>query len=169
MELPKISQTTIKHVDATPDAEYPLRILRAYRENCNCKWKTTPPDPFYDSMNEDQDRRAEILDAAIRVLEKTALAIFRDAMRYRFLRDYANPDEGHPYISRHIYSDWGKWFNTHDSCGEADNLIDALIDASQPDVENDGPSPCLFAGECVYKWGDDHCGACEFNRAVYGH
>lgn len=42
-------------------------------------------------------------------------------------------------------------------------------EASQPAVENDGPSSCLFAGECIYKYGDDHCGACEFNRAVYGH
>jgi len=37
-KLPDITQQPIEHVDGTPDNLYPLRILRAYRENCNCMW-----------------------------------------------------------------------------------------------------------------------------------
>jgi len=70
MVLPKISQQPIIHVDATPDEEYPLRILRAYRENCNCKWVSDTENPVIEQMNKDCHQRAVILDAAITLLEQ---------------------------------------------------------------------------------------------------
>lgn len=70
MTLPEISQQPIIHVDATPDENYPLRILRAYRENCNCEWVSDTDNPLIDQMNKHCRQRAVILDAAIAVLEK---------------------------------------------------------------------------------------------------
>ncbi len=72
MALPETTQEPIIHVDATPDDDYPLRILRAYRENCNCKWVADPPSALTDMMNEHCDKRAAILDKAIECLEKFA-------------------------------------------------------------------------------------------------
>jgi hypothetical protein len=64
--LPLVTQQPIIHVDATPDEAYPLRILRAYRKHCNCKWAYSDSDnPAIVKMNEDCDRRAQLLDAAI--------------------------------------------------------------------------------------------------------
>jgi len=52
-ELPDLTQQPVEFVDGTPDREYPLRILRAYRENCNCKWETSDePDPLLEAMND---------------------------------------------------------------------------------------------------------------------
>ena len=69
IKLPDLTQEPIKYVDATPDDEYPLRILRAYRKDCNCMWETNPPGyPIYDMMNEHQIQRAAILDKAIEAL-----------------------------------------------------------------------------------------------------
>ena len=74
MDLPETTQQPVIHVDATPDEEYPLRILQAYRDNCNCKWvESTDPDapptsPLLKAMNEQNDKRAAILDDAIAVL-----------------------------------------------------------------------------------------------------
>jgi len=31
MKLPELTQQPILHIDGTPDEDYPLRILRAYR------------------------------------------------------------------------------------------------------------------------------------------
>ena len=67
----------IRFVDATPDEDYPLRILRAYRENCNCKFVSSLDsigeeiNPALKAMNEANDKRAEILDRAIRKLKST--------------------------------------------------------------------------------------------------
>ncbi|KKN91139.1 hypothetical protein LCGC14_0220040 [marine sediment metagenome] len=63
----KYTQESILHVDATPDDEYPLRILRAYRENCNVRWEVSGDiDSLpYDVMNEACEQRAKILDKAI--------------------------------------------------------------------------------------------------------
>jgi hypothetical protein len=70
-KLPNISQKPILYVDATPDRDYPLRILRAYREDCNVKWETRgKPNPILDLMNADCDKRAKILNAAIKILEQ---------------------------------------------------------------------------------------------------
>ena len=64
------TQQGIMVVDATPNEGYPLRILRAYRENCNVKWVAEPPSTLVDMMNADCDKRAEILDRAIAILEQ---------------------------------------------------------------------------------------------------
>ena len=69
MSLPKTTQDPIIHVDATPNDEYPLRILRAYRENCNCKWESHRRVQLTDMMNADCDKRAKVLDRAITCLE----------------------------------------------------------------------------------------------------
>ena len=67
----------VLHVDATPNIEYPLRILRAYRNNADLRLSnSTNPDiiteqtPFVKVMNEAQCKRAEILDKAIKILEE---------------------------------------------------------------------------------------------------
>jgi hypothetical protein len=70
MDLPSISKEYLTHVDATPNREYPLRILRAYRQNCDCKWVGDPNNPIYELMNQRNDQRAKILDEAIAILEK---------------------------------------------------------------------------------------------------
>ena len=72
--LPKFTQEPIIHVDATPDKEYPLRILRAHRENCNVKWVCAVDEklnthPLLVRMNKACDKRAEFLDRAIKILE----------------------------------------------------------------------------------------------------
>ena len=65
----------IIHVDATPDEDYPFRILQAYRENCNCRWASSTDgqamNPLCIKMNDDCEKRAEILDRAIKKLEAT--------------------------------------------------------------------------------------------------
>ena len=74
MKLPKMTQEAIMHVDCTPDEEYPLRILRVYRENCNVKWSSTTEEgvketnPLLIQMNKDCDKRARVLDEAIEML-----------------------------------------------------------------------------------------------------
>lgn len=72
-EFPSMSQEPIEHVDAYPDEDYPLRILRAYRENCNVRWEVSGLSPertrVWDVMNEAQEERAKILDRAIAMLE----------------------------------------------------------------------------------------------------
>ena len=69
-KLPPVSQQPIIHVDATPDGGYALRILRAYLENARCKWVADPPNALCDAMNEDCDKRAALLDEAIRALKE---------------------------------------------------------------------------------------------------
>ncbi len=74
-ELPPINRQTILHIDGTPNEDYPLRILQAYRQNCNCKWSgntegNEPFIPLLKMMNEQNDKRAELLDKAIEILTK---------------------------------------------------------------------------------------------------
>jgi len=68
--LPSLTQETILYVDSTPNNEYPLRILKAYRENCNSKWSGNSDNPIFEIMNKHQDQRAKILDKTIEILEK---------------------------------------------------------------------------------------------------
>ena len=68
-EIPPLTQQPIIQVDGTPDEDYPLRILRAYREDCNCRWESNESNPLIDIMNQHCDQRAEILDRAIALLE----------------------------------------------------------------------------------------------------
>lgn len=75
MKLPELTQQPILHIDGTPDDNYALRILRAYREECNCRWAEStdgsePTSPLLRLMNEHCDQRAQILDKAISTLEK---------------------------------------------------------------------------------------------------
>lgn len=76
MKLPSVTQEPIMNIDGTPDDGYALRILQAYRENCNCRWSSTN-DPETEEkntlliyMNNLQDERAKLLDRAIRILER---------------------------------------------------------------------------------------------------
>ncbi|MCK4624026.1 MAG: hypothetical protein KAV00_01855 [Phycisphaerae bacterium] len=73
MGSPPLTQQPILHVDGTPNAGYPLRILEAYRARCDCKWEVEGLDDdiklVYGMMNEHQDQRAAILDDAIATLE----------------------------------------------------------------------------------------------------
>ena len=70
--FPKMTQEAIKYIDATPEGSYPLKILRAYRQNCNSRYEThgLPKEDtrFWEIMNEFQELRAEILDKAIKKL-----------------------------------------------------------------------------------------------------
>jgi len=64
------------HIDATPDGNYALRILRAYRESCGMRYATNTQDihdddPFICMLNDLQRSRAKELDDAIDVLETT--------------------------------------------------------------------------------------------------
>ncbi len=76
----KYTQESILHVDATPDDEYPLRILRAYRENCNVRWEVSGDIDSrpYDVMNEACEQRARILDEAIVKLESGLVSGFEN-------------------------------------------------------------------------------------------
>lgn len=74
MTLPKLTQEPIKWVDLTPDQGLPLRILRAYRQDCDCRWSDTAEgtdteNPILKMMNEHCEQRAVILDEAIARLE----------------------------------------------------------------------------------------------------
>lgn len=73
MDLPEITQQPVLLIDATPDEEYVLRILRAYRQNCDCRWVSTEPNnepnKLLDMMNEHCEQRATLLDKAIAILE----------------------------------------------------------------------------------------------------
>jgi len=73
--FPKVrDMVEFKHIDGTPDGNYALRILRAYREACNTKWiivgEHEKPRALYDAMNKHQDLRAKELDKAIEILER---------------------------------------------------------------------------------------------------
>ena len=75
-----LTQQPIEHVDATPDNDYPLRILKAYRKNCDCKWSRNAgnvdvDDSLIETMNRFNDERAKILDKAIIILENEMLFI----------------------------------------------------------------------------------------------
>lgn len=69
-KLPDLNKIPINFVDATPDKDYALRILKSYRDNCDCKFIMNNPTPLIEEMNRLQDERAKILDKAIEILEK---------------------------------------------------------------------------------------------------
>lgn len=76
MKFPPVDSVNIKeyHVRATPDGEYALRILEAYRNHARDKWilsgLTNGEKIIYESMNEDQDKRVEELNKAIAILSR---------------------------------------------------------------------------------------------------
>lgn len=68
-ELFQIIPQTIKYgVDATPDREYPIRILQAYLDRSSVE--TYPEEDLGDFLNELQKQRNEILMKAISLIEK---------------------------------------------------------------------------------------------------
>ena len=75
MKLPPITQQPILYIDMTPTDDLAIRILKSYRENCNCKWASdtdgskVETNPLLKAMNEMNDQRAAILDKAIELLE----------------------------------------------------------------------------------------------------
>jgi len=80
-EFPGVTQQPVIYVDGTPDKDYPLRILKVYRENCNCKWVDNSEgkestNPLIKIMNDHCDERAKILDKAIRILQKALFLLF---------------------------------------------------------------------------------------------
>jgi hypothetical protein len=85
-ELPPFTQETLTHIDSTPDAEYPLRILRAQRSNCDCHFEVTgvgaKSKVLWDMLNSHQDQRAKILDKALEILTRYSnelLGVAKDA------------------------------------------------------------------------------------------
>ena len=67
---------------------------------------------------------AECFEAEIRELRK-------DAERYRWLRNKADPDFEQPYVSIHRPNSWGKWINSWESGDECDAVIDAAMTAKE--------------------------------------
>lgn len=71
---PVNDQLVAKHfVNATPDDEYPIRILQAHRDDCDIKWATSSDGKDVNNtiakiMNENNDKRAVILDRALEKL-----------------------------------------------------------------------------------------------------
>ena len=75
MMLPKIlNEVETAYINATPDGNYALRILRYYRSKCNEMWEVhglSPEDTtIYKLINQYQLQRAEELDKAIQILEE---------------------------------------------------------------------------------------------------
>ena len=76
-ELPELTNKVDLHIgiDATPDGNYALRILRIYRSMCDSRWEVSglskERTAVYDYMNELQPKRAAELDKAIKALEES--------------------------------------------------------------------------------------------------
>jgi hypothetical protein len=73
-KLPNTTQESIIYVDATPDQDYALRILQAYRANCDVRWSRSGLSESVGEacriMNEACEKRALILDQAIAILRR---------------------------------------------------------------------------------------------------
>lgn len=82
-EFPPFTQEAIQHIDSTPDADYPIRILRAYRSDTNCRYEVTGVDDeskvLWDMLNDHQDQRAKILDKALDILLSHSPELFEAA------------------------------------------------------------------------------------------
>lgn len=71
----KIIQKEKLFVDATPDGNYALRTLQAYRLDCNLQWADNTAglkltNPVLLMLNGLQEKRAKELDIAIKKLSK---------------------------------------------------------------------------------------------------
>jgi len=74
-KIPEMTQQPVLEVDGTPDDGYPLRILQAYRQQCDCRWAdttdgTSTENPLLKMMNDHCEQRARLLDKAIAKLLK---------------------------------------------------------------------------------------------------
>ena len=67
--MPPMSRELIQNVDATPDENYVMRILKAHLGNAMSRYEAVPPSPFWDKMNELQSQRQALLEEAIARLE----------------------------------------------------------------------------------------------------
>lgn len=75
MKRQRMNQELILYIDATPNNNYPIRILEAYRKRCDCKWSSSSTEivaitELMKLMNDQQDERAKILDRAIEILKR---------------------------------------------------------------------------------------------------
>lgn len=74
-KLPKkLPQEPLIGIDATPDAEYPQRILRAHRGNCDIRMECegelgVGTEELVRVMNEACEGRARLLNRAIKILD----------------------------------------------------------------------------------------------------
>ena len=73
-KLPKLTQEPILYVDCTPNKDYPVRILRAHLQNCQCMWADNvggeeTKNPLLVMMNNHNRKRAGFLEKAIKILE----------------------------------------------------------------------------------------------------
>ena len=104
--MKELTQQPVLFIDGTPDDEYVMRILRAYRDNCNSKWATATDgscdNPMFQLMNEHQDQRAKVLDEAIKKMESYASQqmpsddTFEQVLKEEFLVNTQNyPKEYH--------------------------------------------------------------------------
>jgi hypothetical protein len=75
MDLPPLSDKPILHIDMTPNEDLPIRILETYLQNAKVKWQPTYPNPVLEKMNEDQDKRIEILTRAIAKLQARSVRL----------------------------------------------------------------------------------------------
>lgn len=67
-----MSTEPILHVDMTPDAGLPVRILRVYRANCDVPFTAAGAGKLGELMATHQRQRAVVLDKAITTLERGA-------------------------------------------------------------------------------------------------
>jgi hypothetical protein len=72
MSIPEIVNRPLFSIDMTPDSSLPIRILQAYRAECDSRWSISGLSPtqsaVYDAINLHQEQRAVILDGAILAL-----------------------------------------------------------------------------------------------------
>ena len=69
-----LTRAPVVWLDATPDADYPLRLLRAHRESHTVRWAQAIDGDeasarAVERIEQDQNDRVRYLDEAIRVLE----------------------------------------------------------------------------------------------------
>jgi len=68
----------VMNIDATPNEDYPLRILKTYRDLCDTRCSSITDffndmkedNPIIVMMNKNQEQRAKILDKAINILSQ---------------------------------------------------------------------------------------------------
>ncbi len=74
MKLPKLTKKPLSQVDGTPNEGLPLRILRAYLKDAKCMWKasglTGNQKHIYEMMNDQNRKRAQVLERAIKTLSQ---------------------------------------------------------------------------------------------------
>ena len=64
-------------------------------------------------------------ERAYALLFKENAELRKDADRYRWLRNKANPDDGVPAVTDERCNDWGKWYHIYPSGEELDAAIDS--------------------------------------------